>query len=403
MSIESEIRANAELCVKCGMCLPHCPTYNKTGNENESPRGRISLIQAWAEGNLPASKKLLSHIDNCLLCRSCEKVCPAMVPYGKLVDEFRGCTRPKSRQTVALSLLKKVAHNRRLSNFTRLLLDAYQTSGLQNSGLAGLIRLGRINRLLPSKGRKPLLLEKQMYPSERKVQGKVGLFQGCMGSLLDQGTVSAAIKVLNRAGYDVYLPDWQTCCGALDLHSGDVPMAEKLAERNTEAFSDKSLDAIVTIASGCGAVMQEYDGRVFSEKVIDISHFLLQSNGLKNLQLAELDAKVAVHTPCSLRNVMRTEASSVQLLKRIPNLKVSELPEFIKCCGSAGSYVLEHPEMANVLVEDTIHEIRAQAPDFVATSNIGCAFHLAAGLKEKGPDLEVVHPVVLIERVLQDL
>ncbi len=325
-----------------------------------------------------------------------------MVPYGKLVDDFRGCTRSESGQTVALSLLKKVSHSRRLSDFTRSLLDVYQSSGLQNSGLAGLLRLDRVNRLLPSTSRKQVLLEKQMYPSERKTQGKVGLFQGCMGSLLDQGTVSAAIKVLNQAGYDVYLPNRQTCCGALDLHSGDVAMAGKLAERNAEAFSGKSLDAIVTVASGCGAVLREYNDSVFSGKVIDISHFLCQSNELEKLQFSSLGARVTVHAPCSLRNVMQTEVSAVQLLQRIPGLEVSVLPEAIKCCGSAGSYMLEHPEMANALVEDTIREIQEQAPDFVATSNIGCALHLSAGLKEKGLGPEVVHPVVLIERVLQD-
>lgn len=384
------------------MCLPHCPTYNKTGNENESPRGRISLIQAWAGGNLPASKKLLNHIDNCLLCRSCEKVCPAMVPYGKLVDDFRGSTRSESGQTIAMSLLKKVSHSRRLSDLTRSLLDAYQTSGLQNSVLAGWFGLGRVNRLLPSSVRKHHLFEKQLYPSVRKAQGRVGLFQGCMGSLLDQGTVAAAIKVLNQAGYDVYLPNRQTCCGALDLHSGDVAMAGKLAERNAEAFLDQSLDAVVTIASGCGAVMQEYDDRSFSSKVIDISHLLCQTNELDKLQFSELDASVTVHSPCSLRNVMRTEESAVQLLKRIPGLEVSVLPESIICCGSAGGYMLEHPEMANALAEDTIREIQKQAPDFVATSNIGCALHLAAALKEKGLGPEVVHPVVLVERVLPD-
>lgn len=149
----NELIKDADICVKCGLCLPHCPTYNKTGNENESPRGRIALIQAWASYQLDTSEKLLGHIDNCLLCRACERVCPAMVPYGRLVDNFRGQVKARRHSSLATALLKRVSRNKTLSGWTQSAIGFYQARGLQKTlrllGLPRLLGLGEIDRLLP--------------------------------------------------------------------------------------------------------------------------------------------------------------------------------------------------------------------------------------------------------------
>lgn len=398
-----DLLRDADLCVKCGLCLPHCPTYQKSQDENESPRGRIALIQAWAGGGLPVSASLSAHLDNCLLCRSCERVCPAMVPYGRLLDGFRAQTADTRKDSLALSLSKSAAHSATVRQGAQWALRAYRQSGLSSLSrklnIAGSLHLEALERLIPEQ---PQTNTEQLADVSGNVnnKGRIGLFAGCMGPLFDQETLAAAQRVLTLAGYEVHRPAAQTCCGALDLHSGDPQSAALLARQNCTAFKSDALSAIVSLASGCGATLQEYDDRGFAGKVMDISRFLLQSQALENLQLTPLAAKVIVHTPCSLANVMRDSRSVWQLLQHIPEIELIPLPETIKCCGSAGSYMLDHPEMAQTLLDDVLAIIRRHNPRYVVTSNIGCALHMRAGLIEQGADIEVLHPVALLDRIL---
>ncbi|WP_333873135.1 (Fe-S)-binding protein [Methylobacter sp.] len=399
----NNLLADADLCVKCGLCLPHCPTYNKTQNENESPRGRIALIQAWAGGHLETSKKLVEHIDNCLLCRSCERACPAVVPYGQLINDFREQIKGERDSTLAVSLLKRVSHNKTAGRLAQSGLKLYQTTALQKTArflkLPELLRLDKIDRLLPDYHESISLAPH--YPATTEVKGNVGLFVGCMGSLLDHETVKAAIKVLTTAGFNVSIPERQTCCGALDLHDGDNQTYGQLAASNCSAFADSNLDAIVTIASGCGSQMQEYQQAEFAGKVVDISQFLIKSGCDFSTQLTPLAASVCLHTPCSLKNVMREEQGAVKLLQQIPDIKMTPLPAAIQCCGSAGSYMLDHPLMAQALLNDLLGAALEHRPEYLVSSNIGCALHISAGLRERGITLEVLHPIVLIARQLK--
>jgi len=397
--------ADADICVKCGLCLPHCPTYTKTRNENESPRGRIALIQAWAGNHLETSEKLLEHIDNCLLCRSCERVCPALVPYGRLVDNFRAQLYLPNDSSPALSLLKKVAHNKRFNRLAESGLRFYQATGLQKTArslkLPQLLKFDKFDRLLPDSTDAEDITPTAEQGTMQEVKGNVGLFIGCMGSLLDHETVNAAIRVLAAAGFNVHVPEQQTCCGALDLHDGDRLTAEKLASVNCAAFAGQPLDAIVTIASGCGSRLKEYQQTEFAAKVIDISQFLIQSAVDLNDQLAPLNAPVCLHTPCSLKNVMREEKGALKLLQQIPGINITPLPDTLQCCGSAGSYMLEHPDMSSALLNDVLNAALDMQPAYLVSSNIGCALHMAAGLRERGLAMEVIHPVVLIARQLK--
>lgn len=399
----NNLLADADLCVKCGLCLPHCPTYNKTQNENESPRGRIALIQAWAGKHLETSKKLVEHIDNCLLCRSCERACPAVVPYGRLINNFREQIRGERDATLSVSLLKRVSHNKTASRLAQSGLKFYQTTQLQKTArllrLPGLLRLDKIDRLLPDYHEPKTLAP--YYPATAEVKGNVGLFTGCMGSLLDHETIDAAIKVLTAAGFNVSIPEQQTCCGALDLHDGDNETSEQLAAANCSAFADNSLNAIVTIASGCGSQMQEYQQAEFAGKVTDISQFLIKSGCDLSARLLPLDASVCLHTPCSLKNVMREEQGVAKLLQQIPGIKMAALPASVQCCGSAGSYMLDHPLMAQALLNDLLGTVLEHPPEYLVSSNIGCALHISAGLRERGITLEVLHPITLVARQLK--
>ncbi|TAL41677.1 MAG: (Fe-S)-binding protein [Methylovulum sp.] len=401
---DDALLADADICVKCGLCLPHCPTYKQTQDENESPRGRIALIQAWANGQLDASEKLLGHLDNCLLCRSCERVCPAVVPYSRLIDNFRSRRYLRGEASLALSLMKKVSHNKAVNRLAQKSLKFYQAGRLQKAArvlkLPELLHLDTIDRLLPEY-HEPMPMQ-TYYAAQKHHKGDVGLFVGCMGQLLDHETVNAAVKLLTAIGFNVHVPEQQACCGALALHDGDRETAEQLAAINCRAFSGYSLEAIVTIASGCGSRLQEYQQTEFAGKVIDISRFLMQY-AEKNLaeRLLPLDATVCVHTPCSLKNVMRSEKEVAMLLRQIPGIAIKALPETIPCCGSAGSYMLDHAEMAQALLGDLLAVALEKQPGYLVSSNIGCALHIAAGLRERGIALEVLHPVALLARQLK--
>ena len=401
----NELLVKTDLCVKCGLCLPHCPTYQKTQNENESPRGRLALIEAWAKNELPGSDKLQSHIDNCLLCRSCESVCPAQVPYGEVIDDFRNAIQTTKKSSLELFLLKNIAHHKKLSHLAQSLLTSYQSSNFQKAvhilKLPQLFKLGNIDRLINNKQYHKALLD-DYYPSAIKAKEDVGLFTGCMGTLLDQETVQSAIKLLNVAGFNVNIPDKQTCCGALDLHNGDKETAAHLEDLNQQAFASIQCTAIISIASGCGSQLQAYQNKEFAHKTIDISQFF-STRKISFDNLLPLNATLLVHTPCSLKNIMGEQQGAVNLIKQIPGIKIKNLPPEIQCCGSAGSYMLQQPEMAELLVDDLIDKVVAdsQMPEYLVTSNIGCALHISARLRERNIELEVIHPVTLIARQLK--
>ena len=329
------------------------------------------------------------------------------MPYGRLIDNFRGQIYAESHATFALSLLKKVSHNKTINRLTRSGLRFYQKTGLQKTArlirLTNLLGLDKIDRLLPDVNQEssPLQAVKHYYAASIEAKGTVGLFTGCMGSLLDQETVNGAVKVLIATGFNVSLPERQTCCGALDLHDGDVETAGRLSKINCSAFAEHNLEAIVTIASGCGSQLQEYKQREFAAKVMDISHFLTQSAGNLSEHLMPLAAAVCLHSPCSLKNIMRQENGPLKLLQQVPGINITELPESLQCCGSAGSYMLKHPKMAQALLSYLLETALQTRPDYLVSSNIGCALHIAAGLRERGVKMEVIHPIVLIARQLK--
>jgi glycolate oxidase iron-sulfur subunit len=391
---KKELLAITDSCVKCGICAPHCPTYTHTQNENESPRGRIALIQAWTSGNLNVTDNLLSHIDNCLLCRACEKACPAVVPYAKLIDDFRAEMHSEQSTPISVRLVKTLSENKHVQRWAKSSLKFYQQKHLQKTArflhLPSLFGLEKLERLVPNyQETQPL---QNYYPATSAVKGDVGLFVGCMGELFDSETVNAAITVLTHVGFNVHLPEMQTCCGALALHEGDSETAQMLAKQNQTAFANENLQAIITIASGCGSTLKDY-----AAKVIDISHFLSQFE----FELKPLAANILVHSPCTLKNVLKTDKSVLTLLKQIPEANVLSLPETTQCCGAAGSYSLKHDKMAKTLLNELLEIALEKPTNYLVSSNIGCVLHIAAGLRERGENLKVVHPIVLIAQQLK--
>ncbi len=405
---DQTLATQTDLCVKCGLCLPHCPTYLKTSDENESPRGRLSLIQGWARDELEPTPTLIDHVDNCLLCRACESVCPAYVPYGQIVDRFRAETQAHSASHSLLQRVKKTAVRQvlthaRLAPLTDHLLSG-RSAGLVRS-MAHLAGGGLTDGLPPVDG--PALPAPGSYRPNGVERGAVSLFLGCTASLADRATVAAAMRLFDRLGLRVEIPATQTCCGALNQHAGLADEAARQQEQNRQAF-DPHLP-IVSFASGCGAMLTEYSATSdssatdadFPQRVRDISRFLAECEWPAELRFKPLSARACLHAPCSLRHVLRTDASAGRLLQRIPDLSVTQLPSATRCCGAAGSYLIDHPDMAAALRDDVLDAIVQIQPTLLLTSNPGCAMHLRAGLRQRGlTDLEVLHPIVLLARQL---
>ncbi len=414
-----QLLEHTDRCVKCGLCLPHCPTYGKTQNEGESPRGRIALIEGLANGQLGLTPRLEAHLDSCLTCRACENVCPSEVRYGTIIDAGRALVAAQHSPSAHEKLLNSLITHKPLLRLGARLLRFYQRSGLRSlvrgSGLLKLAgeltgpmkNLPRLDALLPPIP--PVRIWQEYYPAlGADKRGDVALFTGCIASVMDTEILNAAIRLLTACGYGVHVPRTQGCCGALHMHSGAVRQAHALAMQNLYAFTELKIDAIISTASGCGAPLSEYykfdanDERLkkFSENIHDISEFLASIPWPENIIFAPLEQRVAVHESCSLRNVLHQHTHAYTLLRKIPDIDVVALPGNARCCGAAGAYMITQPIMADALRKDKLAALESSAGTLLVTSNIGCALHIAAGLREAGQHIEVIHPVTLLARQL---
>lgn len=397
----------ADRCVLCGLCLPYCPTYRVTQDENESPRGRVSLMRAVATGTL-LSEKIAGHLSLCMACRACEQICPSGVHYGELIEAGREHVQTQELPWFARFGLRLLGHPDMLEKM-RAVARLYQQSGMQRlmrmSGMLRWLGLQRLESLLP-----PVFAAQSwraFYPAHGKKVGRIALFLGCVARVLDSHSIAAAIRLLTRLGYEVVVPASQTCCGALHRDAGHAVTARRFAVRNHAAFDSNqndnlaNVDAIISIVSGCTSALATHLHSTAPVK--DINQFLAHLPLPPTLRLSPLATTLVVHDPCSLRNALHAEQSVYTLLRRIPQLQVLALPENHLCCGGAGAYPLRQPAMANRLRTAKLTQLEQIQPTILVSANIGCALHLAAGMRELNMNMEVIHPLVLFERQLQDV
>lgn len=401
-------------CVHCGICLPQCPTYRVLGEEMDSPRGRVYLMRAAAEGRVGLTRTFTRHLDLCVGCRACETACPSGVPFGRLLEQTRGQIERRgnwsgSQRRVARLLLSLFPYPDRLTP-TLALLRVYQRWGIQRLVRAGgllrwIPRIAATEALLPplAAGRSPTLPE--LIPARASRRGRAGLLLGCVQRFLFPRVNELTARLLSIAGYEVLIPRQQGCCGALHLHAGRPDEARRLARGVLSAF-DREVDVMVANAAGCGSAMREYghwlpeDGRAapFARAVRDVSELLVDAD----LPLQRLELAATYHDPCHLVHGQRVHAQPRALLKRIPGLTLVELPESDLCCGSAGIYNLLEPEMADQLLELKVRRIAETGAQIVVTGNPGCVLQIAKGCRERGLAVEVLHPVELLARALPE-
>jgi glycolate oxidase iron-sulfur subunit len=404
-------------CVHCGFCLPTCPTYLVLGNEMDSPRGRIYLIRAASEGKVGISQSFVQHMNLCLLCRACETACPSGVKFGFLMEAARGQVErhyqysPADRRfrDLVLHTSTDLGRLRVLSGFLRF----YQRSGLQKlvraSGiLRALGRLGQMEALLPTIPDPGLRSElPEIVPAKGEKRGRAGLLSGCVQRFFFPQVNNATARVLSENGYDVLVPRDQECCGSLLVHEGERQQAKEKARRMIDVFERAGVDVVVTNAAGCGSVMKEYwellqgdpvyaeRATAFSRKVRDVSQLLAQ--GPLNGRLRPVRRTVTYHDACHLAHGQRVRQEPRTILQGIPELRFVELKESDFCCGSAGVYNLLYPELAQQFLDRKIERIKETGAEVVVSGNPGCSLQIEKGLKERGLDIRVLHPVELLD------
>ncbi len=415
-------------CVHCGLCLSSCPTYRETGLEMFSPRGRIYLMKAVADGRIGMESAVFQEqMSACLNCRACEAVCPSGVQYGQILEasrtqieqareENRLTPHPWParllRQAVFGNLFKQMALFRAFSTMMWL----YQNSGARwlahRSGILKMLKMEEMEALLPPISDQFVIPRGQLYRAQGQTRSRVALLAGCIMSTSFADVHRATIRVLQKNGCDVLLPPDQGCCGALHSHGGDLEGARELARVNIAAFEQLEVDAIIVNAAGCGSMLKEYGhllhddpawaerATAFAAKVKDVSEFLAGIE-LNTRDLKPLKITVTYQEPCHLAHAQRISAQPRKLLKAIPGLTLTEMRESSLCCGSAGIYNVTQPEMAGRLGNRKLDNAEATGADIVVTANPGCHIQLSGGLKSRHSRMRVHHIVEILDQSYQ--
>lgn len=414
---EIPLLADLQNCIHCGFCLPACPTYIATGQELESPRGRLHLIRSVLDGRAEASDRLLGHLDLCLQCRACETACPSAVPYGRIMEDARASImargpreRPRAWSARSLLLRHVIARPRVLRALTAL-GRLYTHSGLQAAVRGPLRRLlpdglAALEAQAPTLDRAPFR-RTGVLARRGDARGTVALLTGCIHGELYPNMHEATVRVLARLGFDVVAPPAQVCCGALHTHSGDTAAARALAKRNIAAFEAAGVDAVIVNAAGCGAAMKEYGrllrndgawagrGERFASSVQDVLEFVAEQPFKAGLGAVE--TTVTLQDACHLAHAQGIRDAPRRLLAAVPGLELRELATPDRCCGSAGLYALVQPEMSRAVLEAKMDDVATTSASVICTANPGCTMQLQAGVRRRGLTARVQHVIELLD------
>jgi glycolate oxidase iron-sulfur subunit len=413
-------------CMRCGFCLPSCPTYIESGfQETHSPRGRIALMKAVVDGMIEPDEDVEKSLNMCLGCRACEPVCPSGVKYGHLLEEARDIINQNKNHSAPVNAVRKVVfnglfpHQNRMRSFIHL-IGLYQRSGLQNvvrhSGLLRLFpdSMATMEKVLP---KIPTLKEMKNRPThlaaEGKMKKKVAFFSGCLMDTMFMKTNDATITLLQAAGCEIVIPDKQVCCGALHGHSGEKNTAKELAKQNIQAFEALQIDYIITNAGGCSGFLIEYHhllkdepewlerAKKFTSKLKDLSTILIELDfDKRNLKLN--NQVVTYQDSCHLRNVMKTYNEPRKLITSIEGIEYKEMDDADRCCGSAGIYNIVESEMSMQILDYKMEKAKKTKAVTIVTSNPGCLLQMKLGIEREGLS-EKVRAVHIADLLLEAL
>ena len=405
----------------CGLCLPTCPTYDATKLERNSPRGRISLMRAIADGRLEATKTFADEMYFCLGCLACMTACPAGVNYAELFEHARaeaeqsGVLKSPERTALRAFTLRWLFMDQSRLQLVGLAMRLYQQLGLQT-----LVRRSGILKLLPRRLQElesmtppvqPQFSSELINPITHAIGPKkyrVAVLTGCAQDIIFSDVNRDTAEVLARNGCEVITPPEQLCCGSLHAHNGEWELAQQLARKQIDQFPPEQFDAIITNAAGCGSHLKHYAkllehdpvyhrrAELWDAKLKDVHEWLAQIGITPPDSAAAPEQTVTYHEACHLCHGQKITAQPRQVLRAIPNLKLVELPESTWCCGSAGIYNLIQPEMANELLDRKLKHIKTTRATTVATGNPGCLLQIINGARSQNLPLRVAHPITLL-------
>jgi glycolate oxidase iron-sulfur subunit len=415
--VDAPRQIDLDRCVHCGLCLNACPTYRELGVEMDSPRGRIYQMVKVAEG-APVTPSYIEHIELCLACRACETACPSGVQYGRLVEAARAHIESNLRRGPLTELIRNVVFENLLPSRANLrlaagLMWAYQKLGIQNlvrsTGLLRLFgKLGRVEQLAPP-AELPTFFRHygKVFPALGERRHRVAFLGGCIANVSFARLNEATVRVLQRNGCEVTVPDNQTCCGALHVHSGLREQARALARRNVDALINEGYDAIITNAAGCGSTLKEYHellehepayaekARRFTSLVKDVNEFLASVELAPGL--GEWKVTATYQDSCHLAHGQKVKAAPRKLLRLVPGLELREMIGADLCCGSAGIYNVVQDEMAAAVLERKMESVNRTRAEVIVTANPGCMLQLRAGTAKFGGGQRVMHVVEVLD------
>jgi len=411
-------------CMRCGFCLPSCPTYIESGfKESHSPRGRIALMKGVVDGLIEPDEDVERTLDLCLGCRACEPVCPSGVSYGHLLEEARDIINQNKKHSMPTKVVRKLVFEELFPYQNRMrslmgLLSIYQRSGIQTMthklGIMKLFpkHLATMEKVLPDV---PKLKEMKSRPSQLEAiteeKKRVAFFSGCLMDTMFMKTNDATIKLLQLVGCQIVIPQNQACCGALHGHSGEKDGSKELAKRNIMAFEQLNADYIITNAGGCGAYLIEYDylfkedvewkerAERFVSKLKDITEVLVEME-FHRLPLQLPQQIITYQDSCHLRNVMKTSDEPRTLLKGIKGVEYKEMQESDSCCGSAGIYNIVESTMSMQILDRKMTNVKETNATTIVTANPGCLLQMKLGIEREGLS-DKVRAVHIIDLLLE--
>lgn len=409
-------------CTRCGFCLPSCPTYIETGNnEVHSPRGRIALMKGVVDGLIEVTEEVKESIDLCLGCRACEPVCPSGVNFGQLLEQAREAIYQTKKMSLGEKAARNIAFDKLFPNHDRMistvgLLRFYQKSGLQTvTRRLGILKffpepLELMERVLPEVPKRKEMKRRPTYITRDGQEGKkLAFFSGCLMDTMFLDINNKTMKLLQYAGCDIVIPDIQGCCGALHGHSGERERAKEMAKKNILAFEELGIDYIITNAGGCGAFLVEYAHLLkddpkwadraaeFTGKIKDITSILVDLNFHKESLVLE-NQVITYQDSCHLKNGQGVHKEPRKLLQAIQGSQYVEMEKASSCCGSAGIYNIIQSEMSMKVLDDKMNRVKDTKAHTIVTTNPGCLLQMKLGIEREGlaDKMNAVHIVELL-------
>lgn len=420
-AFDDQDRPSEELirdCVHCGFCLSACPTYLQTGNELDSPRGRIYLMKSALGGEIPIEGSLVTHLDRCLGCLACEPACPSGVQYGSLIEASRSQidkrydrgTAEKLHRSAIFSLFPHPGRLKLMLPFLYLYQKLGISSFIRSTGALGKVspKLEQMEAMLPPVD-SPTVAKAlpSVIPAKGKRRYRVAMLTGCVQSIFFSGVNEATARVLSENGCEVVVPSPQGCCGALSVHSGRLSEGRDFARDTIKTFENLDVDALIINSAGCGSTVKDYgqileedgafSGRAEALSIVtkDVTEFLSEI-GLTG-DLKELNLRVTYQDACHLGHAQRVKQPPREVMSQIPGLELIEMPESDVCCGSAGIYNLVQPEMSQGLLERKTENLSTVNVDYITAGNPGCLLQIKKGIDKRGLNIKTAHPIELLD------